>query len=78
MAKASKPLMVGECCDLGLTLKPAELEALLTRMCSCRTGRINSNEPRPVRTRCARGLRADWCRLGARAADTGYADSRFG
>ncbi len=78
MAKASKPLTVGEYCDGGLTLKPAELEALLARLCSCCTGRIKSNEPRPTRTRCTRGLRADWCRLGARAAGGAYVDSRFG
>jgi hypothetical protein len=61
-----------------LTLKPAELEAVLTRLRACRTRRINSGAPRRKAVRCARRLREDWCRLGDRANTLQYVDSRFG
>lgn len=62
-----------------LTLKPAELEAVIARLCTCSTRRIKSGEPRRSTVRCARRLRADWCRLGDHAASTlQFIDSRFG
>ncbi|MBV8402774.1 MAG: hypothetical protein JO203_01155 [Gammaproteobacteria bacterium] len=71
--------VVHDPCDLLLTLKPAELEELLVRLCSCSTRRLRSREPRHAGRRCRRGGPAQWCRLGARATGpAGYADTRFG
>jgi hypothetical protein len=61
-----------------LTLKPAELEAVMARLCACGTRRIRSGRPRRKAVRCARRLREDWCRLGDRASTLPYVDSRFG
>ena len=63
----------------GLSLSPAELEALVAHLCACSTRRVKSNESRRLRTQCARTLRAEWCRLGQRAAgNQAYAETRFG
>jgi hypothetical protein len=75
----SRPIKQGlDSLAADLTLKPAELEAVLTRLCACGTRRIKSGAPRRQAVRCARGLRADWCRLGDRASTLQYVDSRFG
>ena len=70
--------VTGDCRELALTLKPAELEALVERLCSCGTLRASCIAPRRTRTRCAaRRLRMGWCRLGERAAGR-LIDTRFG
>ena len=64
-----------------LTLKPAELEAVIARLCACGPRHIKSGAPRRKAVRCARrlrGLRGDWCRLGDRVSALQYVDSRFG
>ena len=55
-------------CEVSLGLEPSELEALLERMLSCSTRRARSNEPRRSLTRGCKRTRAEWCRVGARAA----------
>ncbi|HVN43817.1 MAG TPA: hypothetical protein VMT66_01100 [Steroidobacteraceae bacterium] len=89
MAKASKATTattattpdlgqsVRDHCDLLLTLKPAELEALLLRLCACSTRRVRSGEPRRAPRRCRGRVATEWCRLGARAT-AGYVGTRFG
>ena len=61
----------------GLGLKPAELEVLLERLCSCSVTRIQ----RGVRThdsqRCPHRVR-QWCRLGKRGAGAERVETRFG
>lgn len=48
-------------------------------LCACSTRRVTSNESRSLRTHCARRLRAEWCRLGERAAGaSAYVETRFG
>jgi hypothetical protein len=61
-----------------LTLKPAELEAVIARLCACGTRRIKSGAPKRKSVCCARRLREDWCRLGNRVSTLQYVDSRFG
>ena len=69
-----------------LTLKPAELEALVARLCTCGTRRIKSTRhPRVVRASAAGACeywhrnRAQWCRLGERGKTTiRLVDSKFG
>ncbi|MBV8877635.1 MAG: hypothetical protein JO158_07975 [Gammaproteobacteria bacterium] len=69
----------GESFDVALRLKPAELEALIARLCACGTRRVKSAAPRGPGSRCAGRPRVQWCRLGERGAGAGrYADSRFG
>ena len=70
---------VTEPLDAVLALKPAELEALIDRLCSCSTRRAKSNEPRKLRAGCCRSARTEWCQLGERiAASTHYIDTKFG
>jgi len=63
--------------DFGLGLNPAELEALLERLCSCSAARM----PGSVRThdsqRCPHRVR-QWCRLGKRGAGGERVETRFG
>ena len=68
-----------------LTLSPAELEALLERLCSCGMLRAKPGAPRrpaaPRRSarRCTRQARDEWCRAGARASGAGNrAETKFG
>ena len=69
-----------------LTLKPAEIEALIARLCACGTRRIKSTRhPRVVRASAAGAcehwhrIRAQWCRLGERGKTTiRLVDSKFG
>jgi hypothetical protein len=63
--------------ELLLTLKPAELEALLVRLCTCGTRRLRSGAPRHARRRCAGGSAGEWCRLGTHALP-GYVESKLG
>jgi hypothetical protein len=71
--------VIGECFDVALSLKPAELEALIARLCSCGIRRVKANAARSVRRRCVRRLRAEWCRLGERAAGSSpYVETRLG
>jgi len=77
---------VRESFEATLALKPAELEALIARLCACGTRRIKSAQ----RTRIARvygagecghrhRIRAQWCRLGERGTTTiRLVDSKFG
>jgi len=70
-------LVVRDPRDLLLTLKPAELEALILRMYACSTRRVRCSAPRhPVRC-CAGGSAGTWCRLGVHAA-AGYIDTKLG
>lgn len=70
---------VTEPLDAVLALKPAELEALIDRLCSCSTRRAKSNEPRKPRGGCCGRARTEWCQLGERVAgSTHYIDSKFG
>jgi hypothetical protein len=69
----------------GLALSPAELEALLERLCSCGTLRAKPAAPRRPATprrsarRCVRRARDEWCRAGARAPVVGHrAETKFG
>ena len=84
MAKQAKPtpqdlgqLVLADERDLLLTLKPAELEALLVRLCACSTRRVRSAARRRVGRICAGRARSQWCGLGSRAA-AGYVGTRFG
>jgi hypothetical protein len=62
-----------------LALKPAELEALIDRLCSCSTRRVKSDESRKQRAGCCRWVRTEWCQLGERVAgSTHYIDTKFG
>jgi hypothetical protein len=70
---------VTEPLDAVLTLKPAELEALIDRLCSCSTRRAKSNEPRNLRAGCRQRARTAWCQLGERVAGSmQYIDTKFG
>jgi hypothetical protein len=69
----------GDSLDVALRLKPAELEALIARLCACGTRRAKSAAPRRLSSHCAGRARVQWCRLGARGSSTvPYVDSRFG
>lgn len=69
----------GEAWDVALTLQPAELEEIITRLCACGTRRIEAERPPRAVRQCAGRLRAEWCRLGERAtAGTQYVETRFG
>jgi hypothetical protein len=70
-----------------LTLKPAELEALMARLCACGTRRIKSTRrPRVLARACGSAecghrqrIRAQWCRLGERGRTTiRLVDTKFG
>jgi hypothetical protein len=68
-----------------LTLSPAELEALVERLCSCGTLRAEPLAPRHAATQwrsarhCARRAPDEWCRAGARASvDGNRAETKFG
>jgi hypothetical protein len=70
-----------------LSLKPAELEALIARLCACGTRRIKSTRrTRVVARSCGSGecgrrqrIRAQWCRLGERGRTTiPLVDTKFG
>jgi len=86
MAKVSKAgsgeighVVIRGPCEGGLTLSQAELEALIAHLCACSIRRVTTNESRSLRTHCARRLRAEWCRLGERAAGaSAYVETRFG
>jgi len=70
---------VTEPLDAVLTLKPAELEALIDGLCSCSTRRAKSNEPRNLRAGCCQRARTEWCQLGERVAGSmQYIDTKFG
>jgi hypothetical protein len=65
--------------NAALSLKPAELEAVIARLCTCGMRRVKSNRPQRVAGPCAERSRAEWCRLGARVTPgTRYVDTRFG
>jgi hypothetical protein len=66
--------------NLTFGLEPAEFEALIYRLCSCGTLRIDPGSPRPLRRRCCRRpCPLVWCRRGERGA-TGVraVETRFG
>ena len=64
--------------EFSLGLKPAELEALLERLCSCSTLRVRGAGRTRSPQRCLHRLRKDWCRMGERGADRERVESRFG
>lgn len=69
----------GETWDVALTLKPAELEEIIARLCACGTRRIQAKRPTRCVRQCAGRPRAEWCRLGERAAaGARYVETRFG
>lgn len=85
MAKANKEgtAQIGtemrESFDATLALKPAEIEALIARLCACGTRRVKSIGPSRMATECGRRIRAEWCRLGDRGASTlRLVDTKFG
>ena len=92
MARASKSTAqkadsyaVHEPAALCLTLSPAELEALLERLCCCGTLRARlaaprlTSAPRCVAGRgCTRRARDQWCRAGARVTAGQRAETKFG
>jgi len=68
-----------------LTLKPAELEALIARLCACGTRRVKSIARTRVARACGAGecgqqhrVRAEWCRLGDRGRTIRLVDTKFG
>jgi len=70
---------VTEPLDAVLTLKPAELEALIDGLCSCSTRRAKSNESRNLQVCCYQTARTEWCQLGERVAGSmQYIDTKFG
>ena len=70
---------VTEPLDAVLTLKPAELEALIDGLCSCSTRHAKSNEPRNLQAGCCQRARTEWCQLGERVAGSmQYIDTKFG
>jgi len=72
-------VLAGQPCEVGLSLEPSELEALLARMLLCSTRRARSSEPRRSLTPCRKKTGAEWCRLGERAAGgERCVETRFG
>lgn len=64
--------------EFSLGLKPTELEALLERLCSCSTRRVNPSRRALQRERCPRRITAQWCRLGQRGVGGERVETRFG
>ena len=64
--------------EFSLGLKPAELEALLERLCSCSTLRISGTGRAPSGARCLHRTRREWCRMGERGVDGKRVETRFG
>jgi len=64
--------------EFSLGLKPAELEALLERLCSCSTLRIDASQRALRRGRCPRRIPSQWCRLGKRGIGGERIETRFG
>jgi hypothetical protein len=49
-----------------LSLKPAEFEALIARLCACGTRRVKSGGRTRRARECGHRVRAQWCRVGDR------------
>jgi hypothetical protein len=64
--------------DFSLGLNPAELEALLEKLCSCSTLRVSGSGRGQYGERCLQRLRKGWCRFGERSADGKRIETRFG
>jgi hypothetical protein len=64
--------------DFTLGLKPAELEALLERLCCCSTLRLGDSGRARSDERCPHRVRKEWCRIGERRADSTRVETRFG
>ena len=84
-APKNDPHSALEPCAPALTLSPAELEALLQRLCCCGTRRATSAvrrlpaAPHRAARACARRSPDEWCRVGERATAAGpRAETRFG
>jgi hypothetical protein len=73
---ASNPESRGD--DFSLELNPAELEALLERLCSCSTLRSKHRVREHHGERCPHGVRTQWCQLGQRGAGGERVETRFG
>jgi hypothetical protein len=73
------PLQILQPAHLVLALKPAELEALIKKLCCCGTLRVSPGSRRlQPRRRCARPPRCEWCCLGEiAAAGAGWAETKF-
>ena len=86
MRKPTKPAEelgteVRESFESILTLQPAELEALVERLCACGTRRIKSTQHPQVARACGhrQRIRVEWCRLGERGKTTiRHVDTKFG
>jgi hypothetical protein len=64
--------------EVSFGLEPAEFDALVERLCSCSTLRIDSDRL-PRRRHCRPSSRLLWCRLGERAAGAfGVVETKFG
>ncbi len=74
----SEPVVVPETSHVGLWLTPAEVEALVERLCSCGTLLAISPVPRRATAGCDRRARREWCRLGERGGDGKRTETRFG
>ena len=64
--------------DFGLGLKPAELEALLERLCWCSTLPVSGPGRARYAARCTVRVRKQWCRVGERGANGQRIETRFG
>jgi hypothetical protein len=77
---ARAPLPPRPAGEVSLGLEPAELDALVERLCLCSTLRIESGGYKvPRRRRCRPASKFWWCRLGHRAtAARGVVETKFG
>jgi len=65
--------------DVALSLKPAELEELIARLCACGTRRVKPSGLTRVARECGRRVSTEWCRVGDRASRTiRLVDTKFG
>lgn len=64
--------------DFSLGLKPAELEALLERLCSCGILRAKHDDRTRSGVRCALRVRTQWCQMGERGPRGERVETRFG
>jgi hypothetical protein len=78
-ASATGPVSVIKPAEFALGLTPAELAALISKLCLCRTVRVRSAGQRlEHRRRCAVPPARQWCRAGRHAvAGNHWVDSKF-
>lgn len=77
---------VREAFEATLSLKPAEFEALIARLCACGIRRVKSARRTRTARECGQRIRAQWCRVGDRGCLLGdrgkntirLVDTKFG